>query len=202
MEAFSVADTPRSPIPTQNTFAGRTTRSRDSDATIDEMFERPSADPQVSPAQLPPLCDDADSDDELFDATYAATEYDLPFVSNLDMLSRTSSWIADLQSVPPAEEIEVPETQFTFVAPSVLPYSLLFSVPDACQIHRTQVSLATSHRVQPNRSGIDNSDLGSGGEFVGEPSAGSVRLVLSPSSHPSRPFLVPDLLVILSISSK
>ncbi|KAJ7364661.1 hypothetical protein DFH08DRAFT_1017172 [Mycena albidolilacea] len=111
---------------------------------IDDMFHRPNADPQVSPAQLPPLCDDVDSDDELFIATRleplchdADSDDELfnathgpapPYDDNvhlheppagLILLSKTVSWLADLEVNPPTVEVELPETQFTFMPPCV-----------------------------------------------------------------------------------
>ncbi|KAJ7894793.1 hypothetical protein B0H13DRAFT_834141 [Mycena leptocephala] len=117
--------TPPSDCTTRSRGSDATVSSRGSDATIDEIFERPYADPKVSPAQLPPLCDDTDSDDELFYATNdpdGADDFDGPCPTpGLDLLSKTSSWIADLHAEPPTEKVELPRIHFTFMAPSNAP---------------------------------------------------------------------------------
>ncbi|KAJ7238274.1 hypothetical protein B0H12DRAFT_99201 [Mycena haematopus] len=108
--------------------------SRDSDATVDEIFERPYADPQVSPGQLPPLCGDADSDDELYTAAHEPTtasdgtpvhdDDDDPChdeFSGMDLLSRTVSWIDALRAYPPTAEDERSQSRFTFTPPSTAP---------------------------------------------------------------------------------
>ncbi|KAJ7081076.1 hypothetical protein C8R44DRAFT_754131 [Mycena epipterygia] len=49
--------------------------SYDSDATVSKFLHRPCADPHISPVQLPPLCDEFDSDDELFADENTATPH-------------------------------------------------------------------------------------------------------------------------------
>ncbi|KAF8179933.1 hypothetical protein K438DRAFT_1938298, partial [Mycena galopus ATCC 62051] len=99
--------------------------SRGSDATVDEIFERPYADPKVSPGQLPPLCDDVDSDDEVLNATYApatADDIDDEPPIGLYLLSKTASWVAELATDSPTQmPAELSQTHFTFVPPSTAP---------------------------------------------------------------------------------
>ncbi|KAJ7759646.1 hypothetical protein B0H16DRAFT_1720431 [Mycena metata] len=127
-----VATAPSSPGPERyeylNGSSTPTRRSFGSDATVDDFFERPSADPKVSPAQLPPLCDEVDSDDELFNATHGVTNEETDDTDDkpseapgLDLLSRTVSWLSEVETEPWEELPEIPEKEFTFIAPADAP---------------------------------------------------------------------------------
>ncbi|KAJ7176091.1 hypothetical protein C8R43DRAFT_553963 [Mycena crocata] len=105
------------------------TPRRDSDATVSAIFERPSADPHVSPAQLPPLCDEIDSDDELFCATRKQEQEEaVDAWAGLNLLAaaadKVEEWSRTLYQaeVPQSavETVSVPEEEFTFVPPCVI----------------------------------------------------------------------------------
>ncbi|KAJ7113158.1 hypothetical protein C8R44DRAFT_741486 [Mycena epipterygia] len=130
--------------PTRPTPARLSGGSYDSDATVSESFHRPCADPHVSPVQLPPLCDEVDSDDELFADENTATpdpaadesvqqpvdeehsdddeqESSPPATQGLDILS----WTAGLKQAVPDLSTEAEEAlisgAFDFMLPSTAP---------------------------------------------------------------------------------
>ncbi|KAJ7102751.1 hypothetical protein C8R44DRAFT_746737 [Mycena epipterygia] len=76
--------------------------SYDSDATVSKFLHRPCADPHVSPVQLPPLCDEVDSDDELFADENTATPDPAAGESVQQPVDEEYSDEDEQQSSPPA----------------------------------------------------------------------------------------------------
>ncbi|KAJ7108093.1 hypothetical protein C8R44DRAFT_744055 [Mycena epipterygia] len=78
--------------------------SYDSDATVSKFLHRPCADPHVSPVQLPPLCDEVDSDDELFADENTATPDPAAGESVQQPVDEEYSDEDEQQSSPPATQ--------------------------------------------------------------------------------------------------
>ncbi|KAJ7077346.1 hypothetical protein C8R44DRAFT_896313 [Mycena epipterygia] len=78
--------------------------SYDSDATVSEFLHRPCADPHVSPVQLLPLCDEVDSDDELFADENTATPDPAAGESVQQPVDEGYSDDNEQQSLPPATQ--------------------------------------------------------------------------------------------------
>ncbi|KAJ6532884.1 hypothetical protein DFH09DRAFT_1370143 [Mycena vulgaris] len=126
------------PLPCTPPRARCSSRSRGSDSTVSAIFERPAADPQVSPTQLPALCDDADSDDELFvqdtkdadgtkdEDTPGTTYVSAPGDGDLRLLSLASFCASMLTRAdfPQPEHDSLISTAFDFMAPYVPPSPL------------------------------------------------------------------------------
>ncbi|KAJ7186403.1 hypothetical protein C8R46DRAFT_274857 [Mycena filopes] len=145
-----------------------TRRSFGSDSTVDDFFERPSADPKVSPAQLPPLCEEADSDDELFYATRNATSDDTEYYDDeeeydadtkpsdapgLDLLSRTALWLSEVEGGKPWTDIpQIAEQEFTFTPPPHAPkYPLVVECPTRAPLRTPLEKLALVASDAANR---------------------------------------------------
>ncbi|KAJ7510998.1 hypothetical protein B0H11DRAFT_1956861 [Mycena galericulata] len=99
---------------------GRLSCSTARGSNASEIFERPSADPYVSPNQLPALCDHPDSDDELFEANRAEhsndEEEDAPGSMSTPAPELTE-WLSQVEAPAPS----LPDAEFNFTAPSTAP---------------------------------------------------------------------------------
>ncbi|KAJ7659222.1 hypothetical protein DFH06DRAFT_1195309 [Mycena polygramma] len=94
--------------------------SWDSNATIDDLFERPSADPRLADGQLPPLCGDPATDSEDEGYKIPATTADGAAFIVLAKLGegKLGKWLDTVRPGAPVLETGIPAPQFTFVAPS------------------------------------------------------------------------------------
>ncbi|KAJ7479506.1 hypothetical protein FB451DRAFT_1556446 [Mycena latifolia] len=121
-------------------------RRRGSDSTVSEIFERPSADPKVSPHQLPALCTHSDSDDEVYESghgqapvdtapTSPSKNYEIPTCSEglraptgsegLHLLATASFCVSVIDPVAPdlpqLERTALVSKAFEFMPPATAP---------------------------------------------------------------------------------